>query len=125
MPIILKKWITTKLFGTVANDYNDNLTVIEAAVSSLEASAQANASLLDFSSWISDAYAWAAAEPKRLKTGITTSSTTNIPSGNFQYASAVCLYRVGLARVVLISTDGKIAIGVQTSSAWSPWVIHG
>ena len=121
MPLTIKKWITTKLFGTVADDYNDNLDAIKAFVDGLEA----NASLLDFSTNISDVYAWAAAEPKRLKTGITTSSTTNIPGGNFQYASAVCLYRYGLARVVLISTDGKIAIGVQASSAWFPWVIHG
>jgi hypothetical protein len=42
MPLTIKKWITTKLFGTVANDYNDNLDAIKAFVDGLEA----NASLL-------------------------------------------------------------------------------
>lgn len=42
MPLTIKKWITTKLFGTVADDYNDNLDAIKAFVDGLEA----NASLL-------------------------------------------------------------------------------
>lgn len=37
MPLTIKKWITTKLFGTVANDYNDNLDAIKAFVDGLEA----------------------------------------------------------------------------------------
>lgn len=37
MPLTIKKWITTKLFGTVANDYNDNLDAIKAFVEGLEA----------------------------------------------------------------------------------------
>jgi uncharacterized protein YukE len=36
MPLTIKKWITTKLFGTVANDYNDNLDAIKAFVDGLE-----------------------------------------------------------------------------------------
>ena len=36
MPLTIKKWITTKLFGTVANDYNDNLDTIKAFVDGLE-----------------------------------------------------------------------------------------
>jgi len=37
MPLTIKKWITTKLFGTVADDYNDNLDAIKAFVDGLEA----------------------------------------------------------------------------------------
>lgn len=39
MPLTIKKWITTKLFGTVADDYNDNLDAIKAFVDGLEANA--------------------------------------------------------------------------------------
>jgi hypothetical protein len=123
MPLTIKKWITTKLFGTVANDYNDNLDAIKAFVDGLET----NASLLPILATITGSILEHATS---LGAGLyvisTGANTTDLPDASFKFMPAIICKQSQTNGVILAfsyAQPSKFAIRIRTSSGWGDWKV--